>query len=197
MTHDALPEPALRRLRPDFQLHDSRCRARRAWSLELQVLPEEPEAARTGESGRPPHGAVPASTRWACGRAPAASMTYEEALSSPHWCELKSSIRRRCGGLCEWCSRRPMAHLHHRTYARLGHELASDVMAVCEACHWNIHGWLQSIVVEPNSLADQGDPGMGDSELWDTYLRTLKEDRAKARLRNAYMRSAIGSRKLP
>lgn len=99
------------------------------------------------------------------------------------WWTLKDDVRVRARNRCEWCSRRPMSLLHHRTYARYGGaERAEDVMGVCYACHKAIHGLLPwshgqppTIVVGVGSLADRGDSGMGDGALWDAYLKSHPE----------------------
>lgn len=99
-------------------------------------------------------------------------LTHEQ---QQHWYALKDYVRVRARNRCEWCSRRPMSILHHRTYARYGGaERAEDVMGVCYACHKAIHGLMgrmQTIVVGVGSLADRGDPGMGDSALWRCRMR--------------------------
>lgn len=114
---------------------------------------------------------------------------YEAAISSPQWYALKDLVRLRARNLCEWCRRRPMAILHHRTYANVGYEQPADVMGVCHACHKAIHGRLPwthgqppTMVVGVGSLADLGDPGMGDSALWDAYLKSTTTPEARRQL---------------
>jgi 5-methylcytosine-specific restriction endonuclease McrA len=45
-----------------------------------------------------------------------------------------------CGG--PWDLRH--SDLHHRSYARLGHELDSDVVPLCRPCHRRLHRVLES-----------------------------------------------------
>jgi 5-methylcytosine-specific restriction endonuclease McrA len=44
-----------------------------------------------------------------------------------------------CGG--EWSTRR--GALHHRTYDRLGHERANDLIPLCRACHDQLHARME------------------------------------------------------
>lgn len=55
------------------------------------------------------------------------------------WVELRTR-RFREQRACERCGARKSLRLHHRTYARLGMELDSDVEVLCDSCHRGEHG---------------------------------------------------------
>jgi hypothetical protein len=64
------------------------------------------------------------------------SLLYAVYMRSPLW-----RLRRRiwilhARGRCEACGRRrrPLS-IHHRTYARLGHERRNDIQVLCWPCH--------------------------------------------------------------
>ncbi len=62
-------------------------------------------------------------------------------LSSLWWKRL--FVRVRCQDKCELCGERKGVNLHHKTYAREGHELPEDLAFLCRYCHEAIHGiWL-------------------------------------------------------
>jgi hypothetical protein len=65
---------------------------------------------------------------------------YEEHLASDYWRDIRRRVMERCAGMCEGCGKRPAIHVHHLTYARLGHEMLFDLAAVCVPCHESIHG---------------------------------------------------------
>lgn len=60
---------------------------------------------------------------------------YQEYLASREWALLKNMVRQRSGGTCERCHRAPHQSTHHKTYARIGHELLEDLLGVCNPCH--------------------------------------------------------------
>lgn len=93
------------------------------------------------------------------------------------WWHLKDLVRKRADNRCEWCRRRLIYALHHRTYERKLHEAPKDVMGVCRACHKMIHGlWPPGykLLVAKGSLADKGDSGLGITLRWLAYLRKIK-----------------------
>jgi hypothetical protein len=64
--------------------------------------------------------------------------SYADYLASDHWKSIKqryraSNLPQGCG-----CGARATA-LHHRTYARLGAELLTDLEPVCQPCHRKLH----------------------------------------------------------
>lgn len=66
---------------------------------------------------------------------------YQRHLESEKWKSLRRRVWDRCGGVCEGCAERTAVELHHLTYARLGHELLTDLVALCEGCHDRAHRW--------------------------------------------------------
>jgi 5-methylcytosine-specific restriction endonuclease McrA len=76
---------------------------------------------------------------------------YFQYITSPEW---REGPRRRCfeywRGLCAIC-KQPGENVHHNTYARLGHELPTDVVLLCRRCH---------------QLYEQNKPQRGGAEPW-------------------------------
>lgn len=67
---------------------------------------------------------------------------YRRHLRSKYWKNLRANRMALAKGLCERCHHGPSPHpleLHHKTYARLGHELLNDVVLLCTRCHLLIH----------------------------------------------------------
>lgn len=66
---------------------------------------------------------------------------YALYLQSDEWrlraWRCKNSARYRC----QLCDRAGRLHAHHRTYANLGRELPSDLIALCRRCHKRHHGY--------------------------------------------------------
>jgi hypothetical protein len=46
---------------------------------------------------------------------------------------------KRCGGICEGCGERPVAHIHHLTYEHMGDEFLFELAGVCIPCHHRLH----------------------------------------------------------
>ena len=65
---------------------------------------------------------------------------YQTYLGSAAWKAQAKAARARAGHRCTRCKRAGPLDVHHLTYARLGHELPEDLVAVCHACHWALHG---------------------------------------------------------
>ena len=60
---------------------------------------------------------------------------YGQYLASRQWALLRERVRRRARNRCERCKRAPMHNVHHRSYARTGHELLEDLIGLCDPCH--------------------------------------------------------------
>jgi len=75
-------------------------------------------------------------------------MPYRDYLKTQHWDEVRRAAVRRARGACQLCAAKAHLHVHHRTYVRLGQEIASDVIALCGACHAAFH--------DRRALADRG-----------------------------------------
>lgn len=66
---------------------------------------------------------------------------YEKYLKSARWKRKARAARRRAGYRCQDCGQaRPPLEVHHKTYARLGYERMSDLVALCGRCHDGRHG---------------------------------------------------------
>jgi 5-methylcytosine-specific restriction endonuclease McrA len=70
------------------------------------------------------------------------SQEYLDYLDSPEWRARKFEIINQRGPRCQRCGKTYLAmcageflSLHHKTYARLGKELAEDLELLCNACH--------------------------------------------------------------
>ena len=60
---------------------------------------------------------------------------YARYLQSPRWRTLARAVRMRAKGKCEICLRRDGEEVAHLTYARIFHELLTDLLCVCRPCH--------------------------------------------------------------
>lgn len=66
---------------------------------------------------------------------------YHAYMHSAAWKRKRQAVHERSGRTCERCgaSGRRL-EVHHKTYARLGHERMSDLIDLCEDCHDYVHG---------------------------------------------------------
>jgi 5-methylcytosine-specific restriction endonuclease McrA len=61
---------------------------------------------------------------------------YRRHINSARWRNMKRDLMRWRGSRCERCGRvTNWLALHHKTYARFGHEALSDVELLCSPCH--------------------------------------------------------------
>lgn len=74
---------------------------------------------------------------------------YHRYLASREWALLREQVRERSGNTCEHCFVAPQQAVHHLTYERKGHELLTDLMAICNPCHAFVSGKSKA-----NPLAD-------------------------------------------
>lgn len=65
---------------------------------------------------------------------------YQTYLASREWALKREAVRERSYGVCERCHFRKMDAVHHLTYARVGKEDLTDLLAICEPCHEFISG---------------------------------------------------------
>lgn len=56
-------------------------------------------------------------------------------MESAEWQLARAPVLKRAGGRCERCGRRARLDVHHKTYVRRGHELPTDLVALCRRCH--------------------------------------------------------------
>jgi len=64
---------------------------------------------------------------------------YHAYLASPNWAWRRQAVIERCDNVCERCHKRPVYHIHHKTYARQYAELIEDLEGLCEPCHTAEH----------------------------------------------------------
>lgn len=82
---------------------------------------------------------------------------YRKYLQSEHWKLFRLSILAKRGVACEQCgSRHGRPDLHHKTYARLGAELESDVEILCRICHQSRHRKPRPTIQPKGSLVGIG-----------------------------------------
>jgi 5-methylcytosine-specific restriction endonuclease McrA len=80
-------------------------------------------------------------------------MTYTEYLQSPQWQARREMTIAAYDGRCALCYADGPLDVHHRTYDRCGHELPSDLVALCYACHeWYHRG---AVPTPPPTEADR------------------------------------------
>lgn len=82
-------------------------------------------------------------------------LDYSDFLSSPEWARLRTTVRRRAGGLCERCGeQRPPHYAHHVTYS-FGWDCDPRYVAwLCENCHEFLHGSSSLDPMDLGTLAD-------------------------------------------
>jgi restriction endonuclease Mrr len=63
-------------------------------------------------------------------------MSYRDYLRTPEWRQTRAAALERAGHCCSLdVTHTEDLEAHHRTYERLGHELASDLVVLCRKCH--------------------------------------------------------------
>lgn len=67
-------------------------------------------------------------------------MSYDKYLKSEHWLLFAAGVRDR---RCFCCHSNKSLQVHHIDYSRLGQELPTDVVTVCDSCHQAIHEIIQ------------------------------------------------------
>ena len=60
---------------------------------------------------------------------------YREYLNSSTWRAKREEMLEIAGDQCEECGAGGQLHVHHLTYARLGHEELDDLAVLCPQCH--------------------------------------------------------------
>jgi hypothetical protein len=64
------------------------------------------------------------------------AMPYREYLRTPEWRRTRAAALLRAGGRCSLdVTHGEELDVHHRTYERLGTELAADLVVLCRPCH--------------------------------------------------------------
>ena len=64
---------------------------------------------------------------------------YAEYLKSEHWEKVRQWALSWAGYRCMVCNAAEPLQVHHRTYENLGHELPTDVIALCGKHHKMAH----------------------------------------------------------
>ncbi len=62
-------------------------------------------------------------------------MDYQEYIRSKRWKEIRQWILIFWNHRCAICNTKDKVEVHHRTYERLGHELTTDLITLCDDCH--------------------------------------------------------------
>ncbi len=80
------------------------------------------------------------------------ALPYSEYLKTEHWQRQRRFALTRAAYRCQVCNTNALPlEVHHRTYARLGCELPSDLFVLCETCHdlFSRNGRLAERRMEP------------------------------------------------
>ena len=67
------------------------------------------------------------------------TVDYRAYLRSDHWQQLRRQTLIVWDYRCAICNSANFVEVHHRDYSRLGHERATDVIALCRKCHGLFH----------------------------------------------------------
>jgi 5-methylcytosine-specific restriction endonuclease McrA len=103
-------------------------------------------------------------------------VAYCDYMESPEWFELRERWAKNwkamhgmepCCVICgaPWTLQR--GDLHHRSYARLGHEESPDLVALCRSCHGALHRVLES---------DRSWRRLGRAQATDLIIKTLRRE---------------------
>lgn len=65
--------------------------------------------------------------------------SYEDYISSRGWEIRRADYFAGHPRKCQACGSTVQIQLHHKTYARMGRELDSDLVALCQKCHSEVH----------------------------------------------------------
>jgi 5-methylcytosine-specific restriction endonuclease McrA len=63
------------------------------------------------------------------------NVIYLRRMRRSDWQELRQQVFARDGYRCQVWLDHPAEEVHHRTYARFGHEELADLISLCRACH--------------------------------------------------------------
>ena len=64
---------------------------------------------------------------------------YNEYMRSVQWKKKRHQVLIYWGNKCGMCYKPGRLEVHHRTYERLGAELITDLIPLCEECHTKFH----------------------------------------------------------
>lgn len=66
-------------------------------------------------------------------------MPYDSYLATSHWKVKRERAVTRDGYRCRVCNSPDRLNVHHRTYERIGEEVDSDLITLCQPCHQLFH----------------------------------------------------------
>jgi len=92
------------------------------------------------------------------------TMPYDEFLQTKYWKKFAKERLHEAGCKCSKCGRDDITlQVHHLTYERRGHELSSDVIVLCKACHLETHNMPvpKYMIKNPISLRDRAMQAIG------------------------------------
>jgi hypothetical protein len=70
-------------------------------------------------------------------------LEYQTYLHSEHWINKRKEFYKVNQAICSKCQSTKNLNLHHLTYARLGKELLTDLICLCETCHHDLHNAIK------------------------------------------------------
>jgi 5-methylcytosine-specific restriction endonuclease McrA len=62
-------------------------------------------------------------------------VNYKAYLHTQAWRNLSTAVKERDRYRCRLCGSRDELEVHHKTYARIGHESLDDLVTLCHRCH--------------------------------------------------------------
>jgi 5-methylcytosine-specific restriction endonuclease McrA len=80
-------------------------------------------------------------------------MEYADYITSELWQITAAEAKARAHHQCMLCPETRALEVHHRSYARLGHERPEDLVVLCWWCHRRHHGTIAS---NRRNVAEQG-----------------------------------------
>lgn len=110
---------------------------------------------------------------------------YHEYMASREWRLKRRRILERANGMCERCGFNRATQVHHKTYARLGHEWDSDLQAICRGCHEYVSGETDRDPLDHaliHVFLEETDDRERDADLLRGVLRTLLDHPGKCGL---------------
>lgn len=81
-------------------------------------------------------------------------MDYQAYLQTDGWKKRRAWALQFWGNRCALCNSPDKPEVHHRTYERVGKELLSDLIVLCDKCHARHHGVLPTEVTDPYKLIE-------------------------------------------
>lgn len=78
-------------------------------------------------------------------------MDYKEYIKSDKWKRIRAWILIFWDHRCAVCNSKESVNVHHRTYERLGNELTTDCIVLCDDCHKLHHNFTGNFLTEIHS----------------------------------------------